>query len=117
MSRNRNGSRVRRSQKYMNVSGRRHGEVNPSRVRRYKDSPTDYHKATSLTSWLFLKYGLTYTQFRNKSSAARYALRSEYTEDTGRQIYDGGDTTKQQTEDQDPNQVELTIDLRKFFSD
>lgn len=117
MSRKRNGSRVRRSQKYMNVSGRQHGDVNPSRVRRCKDGPTDFHKATSLTSWLFLKYGLTYKQFRNKSSADQYVLRAEYTEDTGRQIYDGGDTTKQQTEDQDQNQVELTIDLQKFFPD
>lgn len=85
-----NRSRVHRNQKYVNTSKHRSGEANASKVTRRKYAVTDYRKATSLTSWLFLKYGLSYKQFRNKSEKNRNALRAEYTEDTGRMIHEGG---------------------------
>jgi hypothetical protein len=65
---------------------------NQTPIKRSKVEYTDYTKATSLTSWLFLKYDMTYKQFRNKSKSRRNALREEYKSDTGRypfnELYD-----------------------------
>ena len=42
-----------------------------------------YKKASSLREWLFLKYGITYKQYRNKSKSRREDLREECMRDTG----------------------------------
>ena len=44
----------------------------------------DYHKAGTLSAWLFMKYDMSYKAFQNKSKARKDALREEYKVDTGR---------------------------------
>ena len=51
---------------------------------RSKGDFVDYTKATSLSSWLFLKYDMPYKTYRNKSKGKRLELKDEYLKDTGR---------------------------------
>ena len=68
--------------------------TDPSKIARTKGKNVDYTKASSLSDWLFLKYELTYNQYRNKSKSRRDALRTEYMQDTGRNYF----TRKEQEE-------------------
>ena len=79
-------SRVHNDQKYMNVS---HvpGAANASRVTVSKDANADYHKATTLKSWLFLKYDMSYKTYRNKKKERRIQLQEEYKVDTGNLLH------------------------------
>lgn len=54
-------------------------------------------EASSLTEWLFLKYGMTYKQYRNKSKTRREELRDECTRDTGIEYF--SDQERQQAEE------------------
>ncbi len=42
-----------------------------------------FRKASSLTEWLSVKYGITYKQYRNKSKKSRTELKEECMRDTG----------------------------------
>ena len=75
-------SRVKHGQKYMNTP-KNEGEQNPSKITRMRGDNTDYRKAGTLSSWLFLKYSMKYSPFKNKSNARKQALREEYYKDTG----------------------------------
>lgn len=55
-----------------------------SKVIRSKLGKIDCTKAGSLTDWLFLKYDMSYNQYRNKSKSRRDALREEFMNDTGK---------------------------------
>lgn len=57
----------------------------------------DFKKASSLTEWLSLKYGMTYKQYRNKSKTCREELRDECTRDTGIEYF--SDQERQQAEE------------------
>lgn len=57
-------------------------EVAPSKIVRKKLEQVDYTKATALSSWLFLKYNMSYKQYRNKSSKRRQELKEEFLNDT-----------------------------------
>ena len=76
-------SRVNVGQKYMNEPRHSVDITGPFKVVRSKAESVDFTKASSLTSWLFLKYDMTYHTYRNKSKARREALRVEYMADTG----------------------------------
>ena len=54
---------------------------------RMKGEHPNFTKAETLSSWLFLKYDMTYKTFQGKSKKRRDALRAEYEEDTGRIPY------------------------------
>ena len=56
-------------------------------MKRYKGENADYTKASTLSSWLFLKYDMSYKTYRNKSKNRRDELRKEYMYDTGRQYF------------------------------
>lgn len=43
-------------------------------------------KATTLSSWLFLKYDMSYKTFARKSKAKKDELRQEYVNETGNTI-------------------------------
>lgn len=58
--------------------------LNPSKMIRIHQDGEDYHKARTLSAWLFMKYDMKYSTFKNKSKSRRGALREEYTEDTRR---------------------------------
>lgn len=77
-------SRVHSDQKFMNTSKHGPDVTGPSKVTRIHADGEDYHNATSLRSWLFMKYDMGYTTYRSKSKSRRYELRREFEEDTGR---------------------------------
>ena len=54
-----------------------------SKMIRIHSENEDYHKARTLSSWLFIKYNMSYKTFRNKSKNRREELRAEFETDTG----------------------------------
>lgn len=70
----------------MNVSKYDSSVTSPSKMVRIHADGEDYHKASSLSSWLFIKYDMSYKTYRNKSKARRDELRDEYVNDTGNDI-------------------------------
>lgn len=76
-------SRVWKGQKYLNIVHSKNFNGGPSKMVRIHFPAEDYYNASSLYSWLFIKYGMTYKTFRGKSKARRDALRKEYMVDTG----------------------------------
>ena len=80
-------SRVRKpGGKFMNTNKYDSPVTGPSKVVRIHHDGEDYHKATTLSSWLFTKYDMSYKTYRNKSKNRRDELRREYAEDTGADI-------------------------------
>lgn len=77
-------SRVHKGQKWCNMPKHDASVTNPSKMIRIHSENEDYHKASSLSSWLFMKYDMSYKTYRNKSKARRDELRKEYEEDTGK---------------------------------
>lgn len=75
-------SRVKPGQKYLNLSKYNQGLTCATKIQRTVGEKADYTKAKTLSSWLFLKYGISYKQYRNKSATRRSALREEYAADT-----------------------------------
>lgn len=55
----------------------------PSKVTRIHCEGEDYHKAKTLSHWLFVKYDMSYKTFRNKSKSRRDELKMEFEADTG----------------------------------
>lgn len=81
-------SRVRKpGSKYMNTNKYDSSVTGPSKMVRVHADGEDYHKASSFSSWLFMKYDMSYKTYRGKSKARRDELREEYAEDTGADIW------------------------------
>ena len=81
-------SRVRKpGNKFMNATKHDHTVTDVSLIKRYKGKNVDYTKADTLSSWLLLKYDMSYKTYRNKSKNRRNELREEYMHDTGRQYF------------------------------
>ena len=77
-------SRVKKpGNKFMNTSHYSSSVYAPSKKVRIHLEGEDYHRAKTLSQWLFIKYDMTYKSFRNKSLSRRKALRKEYESDTG----------------------------------
>jgi len=76
-------SRVHTQDKYMNTNKYSSDVTNPTKVIRSKAEEVHPEKAKSLTSWLFLKYNMSYKAYRKKSKERRDALRDEYMQETG----------------------------------
>lgn len=77
-------SRVRKpSNKFMNATHYDATVTNPSKKVRIHFDGEDYHKAITLSQWLFVKYDMSYKTFRNKTKKRRDELREEFTADTG----------------------------------
>jgi len=70
----------------MNTSCYDSSVYGPSKLERIHHEGEDYHKAATLSYWLFVKYDMSYKTFRNKSKNRRDELRKEFEEDTGRSI-------------------------------
>ena len=66
----------------MNTSKYDQSVTGPSKMTRIHSENEDYHKASTLSAWLFMKYDKSYKWFRNKSSNCREELRAEYDKDT-----------------------------------
>ena len=80
-------SRVRKpGNKFVNAVKYDSSVTGPSKITRIHSENEDFHKASSLSSWLFMKYDMSYKTYRNKSKARRDELREEYSEDTGADI-------------------------------
>lgn len=77
-------SRVRIGDKFMNTPRYDSSVTGPSKKVRIHHEGEDYHKAKTLSQWLFVKYDMSYKSFRNKSKERRDELRSEYEADTGK---------------------------------
>lgn len=77
-------SRVRKpGNKFMNTVKYDSSVTGPSKMVRIHSENEDYHKTSTLSSWLFMKYDMTYKTYRNKSKKRRDELRLEYFNDTG----------------------------------
>lgn len=77
-------SRVHTDQHYINVFHKDNFNFGPSKMTRSKGPNPDYRKAATLSSWLFLKYDMSYKAYRRKSTHRRQELRKEFEKDTGR---------------------------------
>lgn len=77
-------SRVRKpGDKFVNTTHYDDSVTNSSKKTRIYVEGEDYHKAKTLSHWLFVKYDMSYMTFRNKSKNRREELREEFTADTG----------------------------------
>ena len=80
-------SRVRKpGNKFMNTNKYPSSVTGLSKTTRIHHEEEDYHKASTLSQWLFVKYDMSYKTYRNKSKTRRDELREEYAEDTGADI-------------------------------
>lgn len=79
-------SRVRKPGKFMNTPKYDSSVTGPSKMVRIHGPNENYHKASTLSTWLFIKYDMSYKTFRNKSKAHRDELRAEFESDTGKKI-------------------------------
>ena len=75
-------SRVKKPNKFVNTSKYDSKITNPSKKVRIHHENEDYHKATTLSQWLFVKYNMSYKSYRNKSNKRRNELRKEFEIDT-----------------------------------
>lgn len=73
--------------RFMNTPDYGPGITQPSKIVRNKDKATDYTKAQTLSSWLFLKYDMSYKTYSRKSQKRRAELRVEYMKDTNRKYF------------------------------
>ena len=64
-------SRVFRGERYVNMPHHRADITAPSKVVRVHCEGEDYHNADSLTSWLFMKYDMSFKTYRGKSKQRR----------------------------------------------
>lgn len=78
-------SRVKKPNKFLNLP-KRDSSHNCSKVVRIHSDKEDYTKATTLSSWLFLKYNMSYASFSRKSKTRKDALRKEYQTDTKKEF-------------------------------
>jgi hypothetical protein len=69
--------------KWMNTTKYDSSVTGSSKVVRIHSENEDYHKASTLSSWLFMKYDMSYKTYSNKSKARKDELRAEYVADTG----------------------------------
>ena len=77
-------SRVKKpGNKFMNTPRYDSSVYGPSKMVRIHCEGEDYHKAKTLSHWLFVKYDMSYKTYRNKSKNRRNELRKEFEEDTG----------------------------------
>lgn len=77
-------SRVHTDQHFLNIFHKDDFHFGPSKMTRSKGPNPDYRKAATLSSWLFLKYDVSYKTYRRKSAQRRQELRKEFETDTGR---------------------------------
>lgn len=78
-------SRVKKPEnKYVNSAQYDKSIKQATKLTRSKDSVTDYTKTKTLSSWLFLKYDMSYKTYSRKSKNRRTELRKEFEKDTGR---------------------------------
>lgn len=74
-------SRVWTGQKHINIA-HKSDFCTVSKMKRLHFKGEDYHKAVSLSQWLFMKYDMLYKTFRRKLKKRRDELKNEYREDT-----------------------------------
>jgi hypothetical protein len=76
-------NRVRKPNKFMNTVRYDSSITGPSKKIRIHCDGEDYHKAKTLSQWLFVKYDMKYKTYRSKSKNRRDELRREFELDTG----------------------------------
>lgn len=74
---------IKPGNKYMNTNKYDISVKSPSKTVRIHGEGEDYRKAKTLSSWLFIKYDMSYKTYRNKSKSRRNGLRVEFEADTG----------------------------------
>lgn len=75
---------IKPGNKFMNTVHYDSSVTGSSKMVRIHGDNEDYHKANTLSSWLFMKYDISYKTFRNKSKVRRDELKAEYLADTGK---------------------------------
>ena len=75
-------SRVMDGNKFVNENKYPPSVTNVSKMVRIHHEGEDYHKATTLSAWLFAKYDISYKTFRRKSKDRRDELKEEFLKDT-----------------------------------
>lgn len=103
-------SRVRKPNRFMNTAKYDSSVTGPSKMIRVHCDGEDYHKATTLSQWLFVKYDMNYKTYRNKSKNRRNELREEFELDTGI------DFNKTETDYEYENAMMLLTDIGVPFS-
>ncbi len=89
-------SRVRKPEnKFMNTAHYDNLVYGPSKMTRIHWEGEDFHKAKTLSHWLFVKYDMFYKTYRNKSKERRDELRVEFGANTGVSL---ADKRKKQTD-------------------
>lgn len=78
----------------MNTTKYNSNVTGPSKTVRIHSENEDYHKASTLSSWLFMKYDMSYKTYSNKSKNRKNELRAEYVADTGNESPQAKDNIK-----------------------
>lgn len=100
-------SRVHSDQKFMNTAKHKSDVTGPSKVVRIHQEGEDYHNASSLTSWLFMKHDISYKSYRNKPWMRRQELREEYEADTGNAAPGNSQNALGYDHTEDPDWIEM----------
>lgn len=67
-------------------------DIELNEKKKKKQSKVNYHKCTTLSEWLDKKYDINYSVYKRKPKDEREELRTEFFNDTGVYIADGGGT-------------------------
>lgn len=59
------------------------------------NNPKNFHQCTSLSEWLLVKYGLSYTVFKTKPEIIQNSFIQEFESDTGCTFNESSETTSQ----------------------
>ena len=59
------------------------------------NNPKNFHQSTSLSEWLLIKYGLSYTAFKTKPEIIRNTFVQEFESDTGYTFNESNETSSQ----------------------
>lgn len=57
------------------------------------NNPKNFHQCTSLSKWLSVKYGLSYTVFKTKPEIIQNSFIQEFESDTGCTFNESNETT------------------------
>ena len=76
-------SRVRKPGKFVNENHYDSSVYGPSKMVRIHCENEDYHKSSTLSQWLFVKYDMSYKTYARKSKNRKDELRAEFEADTG----------------------------------
>lgn len=92
-------SRVRKPGKFVNENHYDSSVYGPSKMVRIHCENEDYHKSSTLSQWLFVKYDMSYKTYARKSKNRKDELRAEFESDIGINLLEKEAKKRRQNDD------------------